>query len=512
MLLVVLVVLSFPGGSRAIEARRDDLAATSARLASTIVAPALEGVGLSTPLDPAAAGRLAERVEAGVTVDPHIEIVRIWAPDSTLLWSSVDGESIGSAAGLNDEAVTTSLADLSAVHTQTAERDLNGQPSEATFSAYAPVSVGGELAAVQFEASEATAFGDVRSDWLRYRLIFGVAVLVGLALALGSMREPVARIGAGVPFYSTSVPRAMDVIDLDRKIELERAGVHARERVANMEARIRESEGARLKLEGDLQRALTQIANKDAGRMRSVIATSKATPSDAPTAPAVPAPAPSAPPAPTPTAPPTPPPAPVAPAATPPTAPPAPPTPVTPAASAQTASPAPAPPAPTPAAADADRASRRAKVSKTPTSPTRTRTPREPRRPARADATGADAPVVVPDAEPSTDARPADLTHEERVAALASLAAFEVDDDSDGGLDLGAPVVLPPSEVVRPAEDEHEATSMLERLVEPVGAHPVASGEEASVMRAKLARTAARKKQAPRQDDRVRDGEENPGR
>src|SRR5690606_8427735 len=127
------------------------------------------------------------------------------------------------------------------------------------------------LALAQFEVPESTLLSDVRTTWLGYRVTAGAAFLLVLAFALGSMRQPVARIGAGVPFYRTSMPDDVDVLEVDRRIELEQAGTHARERVATMEARLKESEEIRRKLEGDLQRTMTELATK-MGAMRPAIA------------------------------------------------------------------------------------------------------------------------------------------------------------------------------------------------------------------------------------------------
>jgi hypothetical protein len=261
MVLVVLLVLTFPGENRAIDGRRDDAAARAWSLATDTIAPALADVA-AAPIQGEAAADLSGLVRDRALGDPWADVVRIWADDSTLLWSSDPADPIGTAGGLNDDDIIRANADVTRALQVVSERDLDGGPTDPTFSAYAPFSLGGEIATVQVEVADATLLGDVRGDWLGYRIVLGLAAAFTLAFGIGSMREPVARIGAGVPFYRASVPRDMDVIEVDRKVELERAGAHARERVAHMDARLRESEELRLKAEGDLQRALSQLATK----------------------------------------------------------------------------------------------------------------------------------------------------------------------------------------------------------------------------------------------------------
>jgi hypothetical protein len=263
MLLVVLFFLTFPGQNRAADAERERATMRAAAYARDVIAPLTGDETISAPFDPEVAGQLDRSIGSLVLADPNVEVVRVWASDSTMmLWSSRRRDAVGSAAGLNDPEITTAAADPTAARSFVLDKDLGGLEGPPTFSAYAPFPVGGAIALAQFEVPEATLLADVRTTWLGYRITAGVAVLLLFGLALGSLRDPVARIGAGVPFSPASVPRDMDVIELDRRIELERAGQHVRERVATMEARLQESEEARRKLEGDLQRTMTELATR----------------------------------------------------------------------------------------------------------------------------------------------------------------------------------------------------------------------------------------------------------
>jgi len=278
MVLVVLFVLTFPGQNRAIDQRHADAEARAWSAATGTLDPALDDVAFG-PIGGQTAGELRALAQARILGAPWAETVRIWAPDSTLLWSSEGSDPVGSAAGLNDEQITRALADQTRALGVVSEHDLDGRPSASTYSAYAPFTFGGEIAAAQFEVPVSTLMSDVRGDWLGYRIVLGLAALLTFALAIGSMREPVARIGAGVPLSRASLPSDTELIEIERKLELERAGANARERVAHMEQRLRESEELRMRAEGDLQKALSQLATQPGRPARSVIPRPGAEPS-----------------------------------------------------------------------------------------------------------------------------------------------------------------------------------------------------------------------------------------
>ena len=101
--------------------------------------------------------------------------------------------------------------------------------------------------------------------WLVFRIVVGIATLLLLALAGLSMREPIAQMGANVPFYPESVPPWLAVMDVDRAVALEQAGDRAKDRLAGLQRRLDESERLRLQAEGDLQQALTALSSGGRG-------------------------------------------------------------------------------------------------------------------------------------------------------------------------------------------------------------------------------------------------------
>ncbi len=112
-------------------------------------------------------------------------------------------------------------------------------------------------------------FVDLPQAWLWYRWAAGIAAGIVLLLALLSFRRSVARIGAGVRLYPASIPEGQVLVDAARLETLEEhedAGAHAKDRIANLERRLRESEANRLETEGELQRVLAERAGSKRSR------------------------------------------------------------------------------------------------------------------------------------------------------------------------------------------------------------------------------------------------------
>jgi hypothetical protein len=456
MLLVVLFFLTFPGQNRAADAERERATTRAAAYARDVIAPLTGDQTISAPFDPEVAGQLDRSVGSLVLSDPNVEVVRVWASDSTMmLWSNRRRDAVGSAAGLNDPEITTVAADPTSARSFVLDKDLGGLEVPTTFSAYAPFPVGGAIALAQFEVPEATLLADVRTTWLGYRITAGVAVLLLFGLAVGSLRDPVARIGAGVPFSPTSVPRDMDVIELDRRIELERAGQHARERVATMEARLQESEEARRRLEGDLQRTMTELATRSPS-VRSAIPRAQG-----------PRPAPA---------------------------------PLTVVAEREAEAEPKAEPAAEvePKAEPAVKAEPEPVVQPAASATRKARSAPKPRR-AKAAPAGEDAPRT---------RRPAARTQVDGAPEPAEPVWPPRARPRDPRLE--EPVLLPESEVVSTtSEPDEDAVGVLERLVESVGS-PIHPGEDPNVLREKLARTAALKKPGSRNEERLREHDAEP--
>src|SRR5919197_1576552 len=128
MVLLVLLVLTFPGEHRALDARRRAAADTDAALTARVIAPNIT----TTPTGPITgtlAATLDEEVHDEILVnDPRIRAVRIWSSqDHTLVWSTT-GERLGVAQDLNDAQIDAGAAAGGAGVPVTTDRAPNNAP------------------------------------------------------------------------------------------------------------------------------------------------------------------------------------------------------------------------------------------------------------------------------------------------------------------------------------------------------------------------------------------------
>ncbi|HEX6845084.1 MAG TPA: hypothetical protein VF235_08220, partial [Actinomycetota bacterium] len=383
---------------------------------------------------------------------------RLWSEDGTLRFSTDRGDTLGSDAGLNDRELTQAAAADGSAVTVLSDRTITGDPAEPRQLVYLLAGdAAGSIAQVDLDDELLLgAFGD---RWFSIQLVLLVGALVALTLAALSMREPIAPIGAKVPFYPTSVPENLSVVSREEATRMRHAGQHARDRIDSMQARVEELEAAKYTLEGDLQRALSALAARGG-------------PSSAIARPSAPAPA---------------------------------------------TAPAPAPaqastvvPAPTPRRREPVVAAEAVTVvvpSKDVEAPAAAQAPTPaPSAP----------PAAVPTPEPVV---PAPAAKKPRRPAKPAAAPVPSSPEPVAR----AVVSLPESEVVpspRPvpvaaAADgrDAEVIDVLERLVEPAGAQTLHPELDPSEIRARLAKTAASKKPGSRQDrDRFTDGSEGGSR
>jgi hypothetical protein len=247
---VIALVLSFPIANRAADRTRTEAAADALTVSQAALQP-LTSSGAS-------AAEISQAARSIVAADPTLAAVRVWNTSHGLVASSDPADDLGSAEALNDADIDRALA----IGSTWVVADPAGGSSEPMYSAYTAVRGDGGDVVTQFEAADATLLADVHRDWMWFRIVVGVGTLLLFVLALLSMREPVARIGAGVPFYPENVPPWLRVMDVDREVALEQAGERARDRLANLQAKLDESERGRLRAEGELQQALTTLGTK----------------------------------------------------------------------------------------------------------------------------------------------------------------------------------------------------------------------------------------------------------
>jgi hypothetical protein len=262
LLLIVLCIATLPGEHRAVDAERSAAETRSMTYLQGALASSIGSADLLAPLNGATADAARSSLRRDVLVDARVNAVRLWTPEGTLLFSSLPGDATGSGEALNDSQIRDAATDQGVPLSVVSERTLAGKPGPTTFHTYLGLVGTARPVVGEVELSDAALLSSVHAAWLGYRIIFGIAALLVLGLALLSMREPAAKIGAGVPFYATSIPRGYALVDQDEQAQLQQTGANARTRVAHVEAKLRESEEARRAAEGQLQRALSAIATR----------------------------------------------------------------------------------------------------------------------------------------------------------------------------------------------------------------------------------------------------------
>ena len=478
--LLVLLVLTFPGEHRAVNARRTETAQADAALAQRVIAPSIASTGTTAITGPVADQLKQEVRDEILANDPRIRAIRLWNTSDEVAWSSVSGEPVGVSGTLNDQPIKDAFA-AGAPTFLTTDTAPDNTPSPTIYYAFSTIGLQPLLA--QFDYLDGQLAGDVGATWLRYQIVLAVGLLIVLSLALLSMREPKARIGTNVPFYPGSVPASLAVIEADRVAEIEQAGDRVRDRVGALQQKLDETDAARLRAEGKLQQALATLAIHG----YRLPATPEAAP-DA-TAPTVRVPEP-----------------------TPPRRRVAEPTvprpePITAAPTSEPEPVADAPaPEPEPAAKEPVREPEPEPKPRTRPKPAAKPAPKPTREPEPVVSTPEPEPVAVPEPEPVAvpkpepiavpEPEPVAVTEPESVGAVAASVEQELEPAAPSG-ELTADarpevVVVRELQPAKTSAKEESASEVLDRLVEPVGSHELS--DEASNLRARLARTAAIKK------------------
>jgi hypothetical protein len=206
----------------------------------------------------------------------RVERIRIWAPSGGLLYSTDRSDRVGSDAALND-ALLRRAADRPVTVQDASDTGGEKDPERTLVRTYLPV----RSAIVEVDQADVATIAPVRSAWFWIQVAAGAAVALFFLLSILSLRDPIERINTGVPFARSSIPRGYSLIEDERVNAVEEVYRLASARVQRLEQKLAESEAARRKLEGDLQRQLSGGTVKPAA---SVAATAPA-PTPAPVAP-----------------------------------------------------------------------------------------------------------------------------------------------------------------------------------------------------------------------------------
>ena len=255
LLCVVALVASVPLANRAAEKARADASLRAAEASQASIEPLTEAG--ATPAD------LTPMLVLLAASDPTVTAVRVWDAQHALVASSVRTDQLGSGEALNDGDIDAAM--VTGRTWVLSDRLPTGDAGPTTYYAYTAIRGSNGPLVTQFEAVDATLLADVHQFWLAFRIVIGIATLLLLALAGLSMREPTAQMGANVPFYPESVPPWLAVMDVDRAVALEHAGDRAKDRLTGLQQRLDESERLRLKAEGELQQALAALSSGGRG-------------------------------------------------------------------------------------------------------------------------------------------------------------------------------------------------------------------------------------------------------
>jgi hypothetical protein len=245
MVALVALVLTVPAANHAADRARRESADRALVLSTRQIQP----LATSTDLDAVLA-----RIQSA---NPSYEAVRVWSDQGLLIASSVQNDPLRGGTALNDADIDGALSSGSRL--VVTDRLPTGDPGPTTVHSYTKIDGPTGPEVTEFEASDAALLATVHHDWNGYRIVAAVAFLLLLGLALLSMREPVADIGVGVPFYPASLPPNLAIVDAERAVVIEHEDEHVRLRVDSLQQRLDESERMRLKAEARLQQALTTL-------------------------------------------------------------------------------------------------------------------------------------------------------------------------------------------------------------------------------------------------------------
>ena len=222
-----------------------------------VLDPRLDESDLAAPFTGQQAASLETALEGSVLADERVSRVRLWSTDGTLLFSTDRSDDPGSNAGLNDEVLRQASRD--GVLTRADISDTGGadDPERSLLRTYAPL---GDDVVAEIDQTDEGTLAASRTAWRGYQLLAGILILVLLLMTGLSLRDPIESINVGVPFAVSSVPAGYSLIDNDRLEAVHEVYRLASERVAKLHRKLEESEEARRRLEGDIQRSLSKAA------------------------------------------------------------------------------------------------------------------------------------------------------------------------------------------------------------------------------------------------------------
>jgi hypothetical protein len=262
--LAAIVGLAFAttAGRRALDEERAISKERAVRFAEDELGPRLEDLSLSTAITGRQEEELQTFVGRSILSDERVTRVRVWSsPGGALLFSTDDSFPPGSKASLNQAIIRQASREGPTIREGFSDTGGDEDPERSLFRTYVPVAG----AVAEIDQADETTLSPVRSEWFRYQLLAAALVLLFLIMFALSLRDPIARINAGVPFPETSIPVGYSVIDDDRLHAVHEVYRLASERIARLQEKLSESEEDRRRLEGVIQRALSKASSTASG-------------------------------------------------------------------------------------------------------------------------------------------------------------------------------------------------------------------------------------------------------
>jgi hypothetical protein len=251
------LVFAVTNGGNAVDDERTDAQARAVGYVEEALVPRVDGLDLSEPITRQAAESLDAAVARTILSDGRFSRVRIWSDDGRILFSTDRSDTPGSNAALNDELLVE--ASNEGVLTRSDVTDTGGEadPERSLLRTYVPM---GTSTVAEIDQTDEGTLAAVRTEWLYYQILAGGLLVLFLVMTGLSLRDPIEPINVGVPFAVSSIPPGFSLIDDDRLHAVHEVYRLASERVERLQQKLEESEAARRRLEGEIQRVLSKAA------------------------------------------------------------------------------------------------------------------------------------------------------------------------------------------------------------------------------------------------------------
>jgi hypothetical protein len=243
-------------GGQVLDEQRAVSETRAVRYVDRVLGPRLDSVDLTQPITGESADSLEAYIGLLILTDDRVERVRVWSStDKGMLLFSTDRDDpidIGSKASLNDSLVFAAARQGPISPSGISDTGGSEDPERSLFRTYVPLR---DEAVAEIDQTDEGTVAPVRSEWLSYQILAGALVVLFLTMSALSLRDPIQPINVGVA-PTTSIPAGFSLIDDDRLHAVREVYRLSAERVKRLQEKLSESEEARRRLEGDIQRAL----------------------------------------------------------------------------------------------------------------------------------------------------------------------------------------------------------------------------------------------------------------